>query len=448
MDFKPHNYQKTAIKHILDERKSALLLDMGLGKSISTLTALVELIDGFEVGKVLVIAPKLVATHTWPEEIRKWSHTRHLKYSVVAGNAKQRKMALMKRADIYIIGRDSVVWLTDLLGAKNWDFDMLVIDELSSFKNSQSMRFKALRKVAPLCHRVVGLTGTPAPNSLEDLWSQLYLLDRGERLGQTLTRYREAYFRKKPNGFGWEVRPGCEPFIHDRIKDICISMQAKDYLDLPKRIDITRKVTLTRMDKYKEFVKEEVLKLEEGLGGEITPMSAGALYNKLLQFCNGAVYDENKKAHVVDETKLMAIREMVEELQGQPCLIFYQFQSDIPRLLKNIPGAEVLDKADGPGTLLRWNEGKIPVLLLHAASAGHGLNMQHGGHHMFWFGLPWALELYQQAVARLDRQGQTKPVVNVRLICDGTVEELVDARLGSKAMTQGELIEALKKHVL
>lgn len=445
MEFKPHNYQKTAGKHILDNTKAALLLDMGLGKSITTLTAMVELIDGFEVSKILVIAPKLVATHTWPSEIAKWSHTRHLKYSVVSGSAKQRKLALMRKADVYIIGRDNVVWLVDTVGVKGWDFDMLVIDELSSFKNNQSLRFKALRKVVHLCHRVVGLTGTPAPNSLEDLWAQIYLLDRGERLGSTITRYREAYFRKKHNGFGWEVREGCEQHIHSRIGDICISMQAKDYLDLPKRVDITRKVKLARMDKYKEFVREEVLKLEEGMGEEITPLSAGALYNKLLQFCNGAVYDENKKVHEVDQTKLMAIKEAVEELQGQPCLIFYQFQSDIPRLQKELPGAETLE---GPQTIVKWNEGKIKVLLLHAASAGHGLNMQQGGHHMFWYGLPWGLELYQQAIARLDRQGQTKPVMNVRFICEGTVEELVDARLGEKALTQGELIEALKKHVL
>lgn len=445
MEFKPHNYQKAAIKHVLNTDRAGVFLDMGMGKGVVTASAAVELLDGFEVAKVLIIGPKLVVEQMWPAELSKWAHLRHLKHSVVAGPEKHRKLALMKRADIYLVSRDNIRWLVEYVKPQNWDFDMVIIDESSSFKNSQSFRFKALRKVIHLCHRVVLLTGTPAPNSLEDLWAQLYLLDRGERLGQTLTRYRDAYFRKKHNGFGWEVRDGCSEHIHKRVGDICISMQAKDYLDLPKRIDITRKVKLARMDKYKEFVRDEVLKLEEGTGGEITPLSAGALYSKLLQFCNGAVYDENKNTHEVDETKLMAIKEAVEELQGRPCLIFYQFQSDIPRLQKEIPGARRLE---GPDTIVEWNAGKIPVLLLHAASAGHGLNMQHGGHHMFWFGLPWGLELYQQAVARLDRQGQTKPVVNVRFICEGTVEELVDARLGEKAMTQGELIAALKKHVL
>lgn len=446
MEFKPHNYQKKAKKHILDNNRCALFKEMGLGKTVTTLSAIVELIDGLEVRKVLIVSPKMVTESTWPEEIRKWGFSRHLKFSLVVGDAKKRKLALMKNADIYLISRDNIAWLVEeTKGAKNWDFDMLVIDELSSFKSNASRRFKALRKVIHLCHRVVGLTGTPAPNSLEDLWSQVYLLDRGERLGRTISQYREAYFRKKYNGFGWEIREGCDKHIHKRVGDICLSMQAKDYLDLPKRVDITRTIKLERMDKYKEFVREEVLKLESGFGEEITPMSAAALYNKLLQFCNGAVYDENKNVHEVDSTKLMAIKEAVDELQGQPCLIFYQFQSDIYRLRKEIPQAQVLQGAE---TIVEWNKGNIPVLLLHAASAGHGLNMQHGGHHMFWYGLPWGLELYQQAVARLDRQGQTKPVINVRFICEGTVEELVATRLEEKRGTQEDLIQALKKHVL
>ena len=446
MEFKPHNYQRAAVKHILSNRFSGCFLDLGMGKTISTLTALTELLDGLEVSKVLIIAPKLVCETVWGSEIDKWDHTRHLRISVIAGTAKQRKLALMRNADIYTVSRDNIAWLVDQYPVREkWPFDMVVIDESSSFKNSQSQRFKALRKVIPFCYRVVLLTGTPAPNSLEDLWAQMYLLDRGERLGRTLTRYREAYFKKRWNGFGWEIREGCEPFIHDRIKDICLSMQAKDYLDLPKRIDVVRKVKLARMDKYKEFVQDEVLKLEQS-GEEITPMSAAALYSKLLQFCNGAVYDENRNVHEVDESKLLAVKEAVEELQGNPCIIFYQFRSDIPRLKKMIPEAEEMDGK--PEMVGKWNSGKVPVLLAHAASMGHGLNMQHGGHNMFWFGLPWALEQYQQAVARLDRQGQTKPVVNVKFICDGTVEELVEARLGDKAMTQGQLIEALKKHVL
>lgn len=447
MEYKPHNYQLMAIEHVLKTPKAGIFLDMGMGKGSVAATALVELIEGFEIAKPLIIGPKLVVEQMWPAELAKWDHTRHLKVVSITGTERDRKMALMRRGDVYLISRDNVAWLVNQMKKPtDWKFDMLIIDELSSFKNNTSMRFKALRKVAPLCHRVVGLTGTPAPNSLQDLWAQIYLLDRGERLGPTISRYREAYFRPKPNGFGYEVRQGCEKFIHERISDICISMQAKDYLDLPKRIDVTRKVKLARMDKYKEFVKEEVLKLETAFDQEITPLSAGALYNKLLQFCNGAVYDENKNVHEVDETKLHYLAEAVEELQGKPCLIFYQFQSDIPRILKFLgKGAEVLDGAE---SVRRWNKGEIRCLLLHAASAGHGLNMQDGGHHIFWFGLPWGLELYQQAVARLDRQGQKFTVVNTRFVCEGTVEELVEARLGEKALSQGELIEALKKHVL
>lgn len=446
INFIPHNYQKVSINHILDNDRGALFLDMGLGKTVSTLTAIVRLMENFEVSKILVIAPKLVASQTWPAEVKKWAHTRHLRVSAVTGSPQARLRALRVEADIYTIGRDNVVWLVNTLGRGGWDFDMLVIDELSSFKNPASQRFKALKKVSYLSPRCVGLTGTPSPNSLLDLWSQVYLLDQGERLGRTITSYREAYFVKNFNGFGYTLRKKYESLIHDKIKDICISMTAADYLDLPERIDITKRVNLENYSKYVEFKNEEVLKLSEG--GDITPVNAAALYSKLLQFCNGSVYDEDKKYHVVDNTKLEMLEEMVEELQGEPLLVFYSFQSDKDRILKKIKSAVEMPKGASAGAVLdKWNRREIPVLVAHPASIGHGLNMQDGGRYMVWYGLPWSLELYQQAVGRLDRQGQKRNVMNTRLIAQGSVEEVVLKRLEDKTTTQNDLIEALKKHL-
>lgn len=442
MEYRPHIYQLTAKEHIINNLRSGLFLDMGLGKTVTTLTAIVELFGTFEASKVLIIAPKLVAEQTWPEEIKKWEHTKHLTVSPIIGNPRQRVRALQKEADIYTVGRDNVVWLVEALGRGGWDFDMLVIDELSSFKNAASQRFKALRKVAFLSDRCVGLTGTPAPNSLIDLWSQVYLLDEGERLGRTLTIYRNAYFSKNFNGFGYSLNKKYEPLIQDKLKDICISMTAKDYLDLPERLDAIKSFNLENFQRYDEFKQREVLRLEDA--GDITPVNAAALYSKLLQFANGAVYDADKNVHVVDNTKLDLLETIVDDMQGQPLLVFYQFQSDLARILKRIPSAETMD---GAGTIDRWNRGEIQVLVAHPASIGHGLNMQFGGHHMVWFGLPWSLELYQQAVKRLDRQGQQNVVINVPLLAKGTVEELVWAKLQDKAATQDGLIEALKKHL-
>lgn len=446
MLYKPHNYQLTVIEKIVSDYKSGIFLDMGLGKTISTLTAITQVKRNLEASKVLIVAPKLVATQTWPAEIEKWDHTKHLKVSIVSGTPAQRMRALREPADIYTIGRDSIVWLIeDAMPRTAWDFDMLVIDESSSFKNHASQRFRSLRKVAPLCDRVVCLTGTPAPNSLLDLWPQIYLLDQGQRLGKNITAYREAYFSKNYNGFGYALKPQYKEVIHDKIKDICISMTAKDYLDMPPRIDSVREVHLKSIARYKEFMRSEVLQLEDG--GDITPLSAAALYSKLLQFCNGSVYDRERNTHYVDDTKLDMLEEMVEELQDEPLLVFYSFQSDRERILKRIKCAEGFEGKDGVDIVNRWNRREIKVLLAHPASIGHGVNMQYGGHNMAWFGLPWSLELYQQSVARLDRQGQEKSVVNSMLVAKGTVEEMVRDRLGEKAITQNDLIESLKKHL-
>lgn len=443
--FNPHNYQKVSIDHVIDNPRSGLFLDMGLGKTVSTLTAVVRLFDNFEITKVLVIAPKLVAEQTWVAEIKKWAHTKHLSVSPIIGTRTARVKALNRQADVYTIGRDNVVWLVETLGRGGWDFDMLVIDELSSFKNPASQRFKALRKVAYLSDRCIGLTGTPAPNSLMDLWSQLYLLDQGERLGKTLTAYREAYFTKNFNGFGYEVKSKYVEHIHNKISDICISMTAVDHLDIPERMDVVKRVELSNFAKYQEFKRNEFLKLENN--EEITPVNAAALYSKLLQFSNGAVYDADKNYHVVDTTKLDMLEEMVEELQGQPLLLFYNFQSDKERILKRIKVATEMPKKGGAEVVDKWNRGEIKVLVAHAASIGHGLNMQYGGRYLAWFGLPWSLELYQQAVARLHRQGQKFTVVNSMLVAKDTVEEIVLQRLGDKTATQNDLIDALKKHL-
>lgn len=445
MNFTPHKYQLSALDHIMEYPRSGVFLSMGLGKSVITLSAIIELYRTFEISKVLIIGPKLVAEQSWPAEIAKWDHTKHLTVSKVVGTQAQRLRALQVEADIYTVSRDNVPWLVNTLGRGGWDFDMLVIDEISSFKNPASQRFKALKKVAFLSDRCVGLTGTPSPNSLMDLWSQVYLLDQGERLGRTITAYREAYFRKNFNGFGYQFLDKYEGLIHDKIKDICISMSAEDHLDMPERIDALKGFDLKQYDKYQEFKRSEVLRLEEG--GDITPVNAAALYSKLLQFSNGAVYDADKNYHVVDDTKLDMLEQSLEDLQGKPALVFYSFQSDKERILERLPRVTEMPKKGGAEMVDKWNRGEVEVLLAHPASIGHGLNMQFGGHHIIWFGLPWSLELYQQAVKRLDRQGQVNTVVNAPLIARGTVEEVVWERLGDKAVTQDGLMAALKKHI-
>lgn len=460
MKYSPHKYQEFAIDHVIDNPESGLFMGMGLGKTSTTLTAIDRLMfDSLGVLKVLVIAPKKVAENTWTGERDQWDHLRHLRISVVLGTKRQRIEALRAKADIYVINRENAAWLVShYQGA--WPFDMVVIDELSSFKNPKSERFKALRTVRPQVKRIVGLTGTPAPNGLLDLWSQMYLLDQGQRLGKTLTSYRTKYFNAgNRNGhvvYDYNLKKEAkdsllgvniyEKEILDKIGDICISMKASDYLDLPKRIDRLNKVRLSKalMDKYYDFEKTLVLSLETT--DEISPLNAAGLTNKLRQFANGAVYDEGKAWHLVHNEKLDALEEDIEAANGEPVLIFYQYRSDLERILTKFKAYKPV-VLKGSEEISRWNEGKIQILVAHAASAGHGLNLQHGGHLIFWYGVDWPLELYEQGIARLDRQGQKFPVINTRIIAAGTIEEDVLESLVNKANVQDAVMAAVKARI-
>ena len=452
MIFKPHRYQEAAIRHIIEHPAAGLLLDMGLGKTVSTLTAIDKLMNEYlEVNKVLVIAPKRVAEDTWTSECDKWDHLRHLRISVMIGTEKQRIAAFKADADIYVINRENVEWLVSYWQGY-FPFDMVVIDELSSFKSSKARRFKALRLVRPKVNRVVGLTGTPAPNGLIDLWSQLYLLDMGERLGKTITSYRQKYFRPgRTNGqvvFDYKALDGSEQAIYDKISDICISMKAKDYLELPERIDREVRVKLleANMKKYIEFEKEQILQLPEDETGDVSAVNAAALSNKLLQFANGAIYDSERGVHEIHAEKLEALAEIVEAANGQPVLVFYAFKHDLYRIQKKLKAYRPVEI--GGGDCIRaWNAGQIRLLLAHPASAGHGLNLQAGGNIIVWYSLPWSSELYLQANARLYRQGQIKPVIIHKLIAEGTIDEDVIKALGGKIDKQEALMQAVKARI-
>ena len=445
-----HGYQRAAVEHIIAHPYSGLFLDMGLGKTVSTLTAVNRLMNEYlEVAKVLVIAPKRVAEDTWTTECAKWEHLRHLRVSKVLGTEKQRKAALREDADLYVINRENVVWLVaQYQGA--WPFDMVIIDELSSFKSAKAARFKALRQVRPMTERVVGLTGTPAPNGLIDLWPQLYLLDMGERLEKTITAYRSKYFRPgRTNGqvvFDYKLNAGSDEMIYKKISDICISMKAKDYLSLPDLIEVPQDIHLppAKKKQYDEFEKEQVLSLQDE--GDISAVSAAALSNKLSQYANGAIYDEDKQVHELHEVKLDALEEIVEAANGQPVLVFYAFKHDAARILKRLKGYGA-KQIDGAEDIAAWNLGEIPVMLAHPASAGHGLNLQKGGHIMVWFSLPWSLELYMQANARLHRQGQSQPVRSYKLIAKGTIDEDIAAALDKKSDKQEALMAAIKARI-
>lgn len=446
MKYIPHPYQDYATQKIEELTACGLLLDMGLGKTVSTLTAINNLMyDRFEVGRVLVIAPKRVAEDTWSTEAQKWDHVRHLVISQVLGSRKQREAALDVEADIYVINRENVTWLVEYLG-KTWPFDMIVVDELSSFKNHSAKRFKSLRKVRPLSKRFVGLTGTPAPNGLLDLWPQIYLMDGGERLGKTFTGYKDRYFfPDKMNGYvvySWKPKPGAEEAIHQKIQDICISMKAKDYLDLPGRIvnDIEVRMSSSEMEQYRELEREKLLELD---GQEITALTAGSAYGKLLQLANGAVYTAEGEFTELHERKMDALEEILEASCGKTVLVFYNFRHDYERLQRRFGGRTL----EGPSDIREWNAGRIPLLLAHPASMGHGLNIQAGGHIIVWFGLNPSLELYQQANARLDRQGQTETVIIHRLITKGTLDEDVVKKLEMKDSTQEILLESLKARI-
>ncbi len=447
MNFNPYKYQQYATNHIIDNPASALFLDMGLGKTVSTLTAIDDLMLLGDINKTLVIAPLRVAEDTWSTEVEKWDHLKHLRISKVLGKEKDRIAALNQEADIYVINRENVEWLVNKC-FNNWVFDMLVIDELSSFKSPKAQRFKALKKVRPFFKRVVGLTGTPTPNSLIDLWPQVYLLDGGKRLGKTITSYRQQYFTPgQMNGhivYNYNLKPGADETIHSRISDICISMLAKDYLDLPERIDnkIEIKLSESTKKKYKQLEKDLVIELGEN---DITAANAAVLTNKLLQMANGAIYSEDKSVVEIHDEKLKALLEVIEAANGKPVLVFYSFQHDYDRITKflNKKGYKP-KKLNDSSDIKSWNEGKINILLLHPASAGHGLNLQYGGSTIVWFGLPWSLELYQQANARLHRQGQKEVVVINHLIAKGTVDEDVMKALSNKEVNQNVLLEAVK----
>jgi SNF2 family DNA or RNA helicase len=436
----PHKYQSIAGKWVLEKPFSGLFLDMGLGKTIVTLTTIQTLLNCVEVLKPLVIAPKLVTEVTWTNEAEKWQHTAGLKISVIAGTPKKRIEAIYAKADIYTVSCDNIAWLVNYLGAA-WAFDMCVIDESSRFKNSASKRFKAVRSVRKYFNRVILQTGTPIPNGLLDLWPQMYLLDQGKRLGKNKGAYVYEYFTPaSQNGhivYKYQIRPGAEEKIYSLVKDVCLSMKAEDWLEgQPEQQDIIVEVILDNFALYKEFKEKQVLVLPEA---EISPDNAAGLYSKLLQYANGAVYDNTHKWHFVHDKKLDALEELVEGLQGKPLLIFYQFQSDLERMKKRFPDLKLMTKEH----MNAWNRGEIPIAAMHPASA-IGINLQDGGNYIAWFGVPANLEWYLQALTRILRQGQKFKVFNYVFLVKGSEEYKVFPSLQDKTFTQDKLFKALK----
>lgn len=443
MKYSPHDYQNFVTKFILENPISAVLLDMGLGKSVITLTAIFDLcFDSFEVSKVLVIGPLRVARDTWPLEIKKWDHLKELTYSVAIGSETQRKAALMQKANIYLINRENVDWLINESGMP-FDYDMVVIDELSSFKSYGAKRFKSLLKVRPKVKRIVGLTGTPSSNGLMDLWAEFRILDMGERLGRFITHYRNNFFDPdKRNGqmiFSYKPKKGAEEEIYRLISDITISMKSTDYLKMPECIINEVSVTLSEKEQksYDSLKKDLVLSLK---GEEIDAVNAAALSNKLCQMANGAVYGEDKKVFLIHDKKLDALEDLIESANGKPVLVAYWFKHDLERIKKKFTIREIQTSKD----ITDWNNGEIEVALIHPASAGHGLNLQAGGSTLIWFGLTWSLELYQQTNARLWRQGQNETVVIHHIITKGTIDEEIMKALKRKEKVQSNLIDAVK----
>ena len=448
MKFKPHGYQQLAIDKIENENSVGLLLDMGLGKTAITLAAVKNLIyEELEIKRVLIIAPLQTALNTWTTERDKWDDFHDLSISLILGSAKERAKAVESEADIYVVNRENVQWLCEYCDDNriDWKWDMLVVDELSSFKNPQSKRFKAIRKKLPWFIKVVGLTGTPASNGYMDLWAEMYILDRGERLGKSVTAYRNLYFYPAwGNGhivYRWELRDGAKKVIDYKISDMCVSMKAVDYLDMPDRIETEFYVEMTDKERgiYDKFAREHILPDKEIVG-----VNAAAVQNKLLQIANGFAYDDEGGAHRIHNHKLDALEELIESAGGENVLLYYSFIADKEAILQAFPQArELKSKKD----VEDWNAGKIPLLVCHPASAGHGLNLQQGGHIILWFGLPWSLELYQQANARLHRQGQQKPVYIYHILTKGTHDEDVLDALKHKNTTQEELLRALKARI-
>ena len=445
MQYKPHEYQQYATQFILDHPVAAILLDMGLGKSVITLTAIKQLIQQGKVQRVLVIAPLRVAKQTWPEEIEKWDHLKDLNYSVVTGSKLQRIKALQQDVDIYIINRENLKWLIESSGT-SFDYDMLVIDELSSFKSYRSQRFKALKRVRPLIKRVVGLTGTPSSNGLMDLWAEFRVLDMGQRLGRFISSYRMNYFdpdkRNLYQVFTYKPKPGAEQSIYRAIDDITISMKSKDYLSLPPLTMNTVPVKMSDSEQaiYDELNSQLVVSTQ---GKQIDALNAASLSNKLCQMANGCVYDDHQQIVQIHQRKLDALEDLVEAANGKPLLVAYWFKHDLSQIKQRFTAREIKTVKD----IQDWNAGNIPLALIHPASAGHGLNLQAGGATLIWYGLTWSLELYQQTNARLWRQGQQQPVVIHHIITEGTIDENILAALKRKDKTQLALINAVKANL-
>ena len=453
MKYVPHAYQAFCINYIKTHPVSALFLDMGLGKTVITLTAIRDLmLDELLVTKTLVIAPLRVARDTWPAETCKWDHLNDLDISVIVGDLRVRESAVSKSALIYIINRENIKWLVEYYERNGirWDFDCVVIDELSSFKNYHSQRFKWLRKMRPFVKRWIGLTGTPSSNGLMDLWAEIGILDGGQRLGRFIGRYRDAYFKPSSMNpstgvvYSYAPREGAEQQIYDRISDITISMKALDYLEMPECVYVNHEVQMSDQEKklYDQLKSDLIIPLEDG---DIDAANAAALSNKLLQLSNGAVYDENGIVRVVHKRKLEMLEDMIESANGQPVLIAYWFKHDHQRIMEHLTACgysprDIRESED----IKDWNTGKMAVALIHPASAGHGLNIQEGGHILIWFGLTWSLELYQQTNARLWRQVQRDTVTIHHIVCENTVDEDVLNALSSKNVTQEKLIAAVK----
>ena len=448
-EFRPHGYQQRGIQWIIDHPSCGLFLPMGAGKTATTLMALDQLMnDSFEIGKVLIIGPKRVIETTWPDEIQKWAQTKDFRFSVISGPAKKRKEAVWTDADIYLIGKENTVWLVENFG-KHWKWDMVIIDELSTFKNPQSKRFKVLRSVVPATKRLVGLTGTPTPKGIPDLWAQIYLMDKGQRLGRTLSSFRQAYLKPgQMNGYtvyNWLVQPGADKRIQDKIADICMSIDEKEYATLPDLQVIDWMVDLgSDLKRYRAFKKEMVLDLQ---GDEqVLASNAGSLCGKLLQYTSGQIYTEDQAVATLHGHKLEALTELMEAANHEPVLIFYWFKHEKDRILKSLHDKGFIGLSmEGKDSIALWNEGTLDFLLLQPSSAGHGLNLQSGGHLAIWYSLPnWNLELYQQANARIYRQGQQNKVVIYHLLAKGTIDQDMLRALKHKEVTQRDLLEALK----
>ena len=448
MEFKPHPYQQYAIEYIEEHPTAALFLECGLGKTAITLSALYSLMfDSFEVKRCLIVAPLRVARDTWPAEIEKWDHLKGLTFEVAVGDEKTRlaaiKNAMRNNTRIVIINRENVPWL---IANTPWIYDMVVLDELSSFKSSKALRFKALRKIRPRIERIVGLTGTPAPNGYMDLWAQFRILDQGERLGKFITHYREEYFNLDPfkKFADYEIKPDSAKRINDKISDITVSMQAVEHLKMPELLKQQEIITMSESEygRYQELKRKKVLQLGDE---KVTAKNAASLCGKLSQLANGAIYDEDGNILEVHERKLDALEDLIEEANGKPTLVAYWFRHDYERIKKRIPGVREIKTSED---IKDWNDKKIRVGLIHPASAGHGLNLQQGGSYMIWFGLTWSLELYEQTNARLWRQGQKSQTVVIKhIIAKGTVDEMIYEALINKHVTQSALMNAVRAQI-